>query len=536
MKYLVIGMLLSCYLLPLASYAQDDAGVETSSGASSAGKVINFPAKFFSRIQHKTTDLDQQLTRQTEKYLAKMAKREERLKKKLYKVDSTAAKNLFANSSQQYAALAQKLKTDTGSRSQSISGEYQPYTDSLQGTLNFLQKNPQLLGASDGGSVSAVASGLGSTGSNLAGSTGSTLGGNTGISLAGNNVSPAAQAQLQTSITQLQTLQAKMQDADQIKVYIQQRKQQIGDYIKQHVSLSSLLGKDYQGYNQDVYYYSQQVRQYKEMLNDPDQLEKKALSLLSQLPAFQNFMKNNSQLTGLFNLPGNYGSPQGLQGLQTRDQVNNLIQEQVASGGAGGAAALQSNLQSAESQLDSYQDKLSKLGGGSGDIDMPDFKPNNQKTKTFWKRLEYGTNFQTTRNNYAFPTVSDFGLSVGYKLTDRSIIGIGASYKLGWGNGIQHIAFSSQGAGLRSFIDIKLKGSFSATGGLEYNYTTPFRSMQQLHRWDDWAKSGLIGVTKSVSMKSRLFKKTKVSLLWDFLSYQQVPKTQPIIFRIGYNF
>jgi hypothetical protein len=271
------------------------------------------------------------------------------------------------------------------------------------------------------------------------------------------------------------------------------------------------------------------------MLNDPDQLEKKALSLLNQLPAFQNFMKSNSQLAGLFNLPGNYGSPQGLVGLQTRDQVNSLIQSQVASGGAGGAAALQANLESAGSQLDSYKDKLSKLGSGSGDIDMPDFKPNEQKTKTFWKRLEYGTNFQTTRDNYYFPTVIDLGGSVGYKINNTSTVGIGGSYKIGCGNGFQHIALSSNGAGLRSYLDVKIKGSFSATGGLEYNYTTPIRSVQQLRQWNDWTKSGLIGVTKTVSVKSRVFKQTKVSLLWDVLSYSQIPKTQAVVFRVGYT-
>ena len=272
------------------------------------------------------------------------------------------------------------------------------------------------------------------------------------------------------------------------------------------------------------------------MLNDPDKLEQQALSLLNKLPAFQSFMKQNSQLAGLFNLPGNYGDATDLAGLQTRSQVAALINQQVAAGGPDGAAALQGSLQSAQSQLDGYKDKLSKLGGGSGDIDMPDFKPNEQKTKTFWRRLEYGTNFQTTRNSYYFPTVSDFGLSVGYKLNDKSTVGIGASYKLGWGNGIQHIAFSSQGLGLRSFLEIKLKGSFSATGGLEYNYATPFSSYQDLRQIQRWTQSGLIGVSKTVSMKSRVFKKTKVQLLWDFLSYQQVPRTQPILFRVGYNF
>jgi hypothetical protein len=502
MKYLVIGMLLSCFLLPLASQAQDDAG------ASTTDKIINFPSKFFSRIQGKTADLDKQLTMQTEKYLAKMAKREERLKKKLYKTDSTAAKNLFATSTQQYAALAQKMRQDTGTKGQSFSGEYQPYTDSLQGTLNFLQKNPQLLGASG------------------------TINPSTGTAL-----SPQLQAQLQSSSAQLQALQAKMQDADQVKAYIQQRKQQIGDYISQHASLAGILGKQYTGLKQDQLLYSQQVQQYRDMLNNPDAMEQKALSLLNQLPAFQTFMKNNSQLAGLFNLPGNYGSAQGLVGLQTRDQVNNLIQGQVAAGGSGGAAALQSNLESAQSQLDGYKDKLSKLGQGSGDIDMPDFKPKDaQKTKTFWKRLEYGTNFQTTRDNYAFPTVTDIGLSLGYRLGNSNVVGVGGSYKIGWGNGIQHIALSSQGVGLRSFLDIKIKGSFSLSGGFEYNRTTPFASYQQFRQLDFWTKSGLLGITKTVSVKSRVFKKTKISLLWDYLSYSQIPKTQAVLFRIGYNF
>src|SRR5258708_37986628 len=288
MKYALSGIILLLYFMPLASFCQESTAVTTTD------KIINLPSKFFNRILGKTADLDKQLTEQTERYLAKMAKREERLRKKLYKVDSTAAKNLFANSPQQYAALAQKLKTDTGSRTQSISGEYQPYTDSLRGALNFLQKNQSLSGPQT--------------------------------------------AQVQNALSQLQALQAKMQDADQVKAYIQQRKQEIGQYISQHTSLAGILGKQYQGMNQDLFYYSQTVPQYKEILNNPDQLEQKALSLLNQLPAFQSFMKNNSQLAGLFHLPANYGSPPGLAGLQTPAQGKDLVHGHVtACRGRGGA-------------------------------------------------------------------------------------------------------------------------------------------------------------------------------------------------------
>jgi hypothetical protein len=480
MRSLIQVILLFLFCLPVM--AQDDPQARTTD------KVLNFPSRLFSRIQHKTADLNQQLTKQTEKYLAKMARREEKLRRKLYGADSNAAKQLFDGSVQRYAAMADKMRSDTGSRNQSLKGEYQANTDSLTVMMKYLGQ---------GGQATEIAGAAGAG-------------------------------------AQLQALQAKMQDADQIRDYIKQRKQQIGDYISQHAGLGSSLGKEYQGINQDLYYYSQQVRQYKEMLNDPDKLEAQALAMLNKLPAFQAFMKQNSQLAGLFNLPSNYGDPAALAGLQSRDQVSTLINGQVAAGGTEGQAALQSNMQSAQSQLDGYKNKLDQLGSGSGDIDMPNFKPNGQKTKTFWKRLEYGSNFQTTHSNYYFPTVSDLGLSLGYKINNSSTMGIGASYKVGWGNGWNHITLSSQGVGLRSFADVKIKGSFFASGGFEYNYTTPFSSMQQLHNWSDWSQSGLVGISKIISVKSRAFRKTKVSLLWDFLSYSQVPKTQPLLFRIGY--
>jgi len=66
--------------------------------------------------------LDQQLTKQTQKYLQKMAKREQRLQRKLSAVDSNAAKTLFSGSAERYAALEQRLKADTGSRVTGLAG------------------------------------------------------------------------------------------------------------------------------------------------------------------------------------------------------------------------------------------------------------------------------------------------------------------------------------------------------------------------------------------------------------------------------
>lgn len=481
----ICGLALLCLVGVTVNAQRADSLTETA---------VLFPSKLLGRIQSRIGRLNDQLTRQTQDYLRKMSRREERLRQKLAASDSTAANQLFGGTAAKYEDLATKIQSERGAPNQPLTGNYLPYLDSTLGSLAFLKQNPQVAGGGP------------------------------------------ALVQLQGAESQLQALQGKISDADVIRDYVQQRKQQIGAYLAQHAYVNALLGKSYAGMKQDIYYYSQQLRQYKEMWNNPDQLERKALTLLNRLPSFQAFMKTHSQLAGLFQLPGNYGSAASLSGLQTKDEVNQVIQSQVASGGAGGAAALQSSLQSAQLQLDTYKDKLNSLGAGNGEVDMPDFKPNDQKTRTFWKRLEFGTNFQTTRNNYMFPTVSDFGLSVGYRLGHDNIAGLGASYKLGWGNGIQHIALSSQGLGLRSFLQIKIKGSFSATGGFEYNYTTPFTSYQQLKKLQYWTQSGLLGVAKTISTKSKVFKKTSLSLLWDFLSYQAVPKTQPILFRIGYNF
>jgi hypothetical protein len=200
-------------------------------------------------------------------------------------------------------------------------------------------------------------------------------------------------------------------------------------------------------------------------------------------------------------------------------------------------------MQNAQSRMNELKEKIlrqssgGKFGGGSSDDIMPEgFKPNDQKTKSFLQRLEYGTTIQTQKATSFFPTTSDIGLSVGYKLNDKSIIGIGATYKMGWGRGWNAIKFTSEGMGLRSYIDWKLKGSLWISGGYEMNYKTAFSGFDQLRDMSGWQRSGLIGISKNVPVKSKFFKKTKLQLLWDFLSYEQRPRTQAVVFRIGYNF
>ncbi|MDR3714033.1 MAG: hypothetical protein P4L51_14530 [Puia sp.] len=486
MRYLTMLWVLLICTQPTFSQDQQDL----------TGKAVDFPSRFFTKINQKTVSLDDQLTRQTEKYLTSLSRKERRLKTKLYAQDSAKAAALYGNDpQQQYAAYIQKLKNDSSRIVHSMGPEYLPYADSLRVSLAFLNKNPQLFGAAR-----------------------------------------ALPAGMQNSLAQLQQLQAKLLDADEIKQFIQQRKEQIRQCLLGYESPPPGANGILDNYNKQLYYYSVQVRQYREDLNDPGKMLQEALSVLCKLPAFASFMKTNSFLAGLFGVPSNYGSPDALTGMQTRDQVLSMIQNQVGSGGPSAAGAVQSSLQTASQDITNMQNKISSMGAGGGTMDMPNFKPQNVKTKTFFQRLEYGTNVQTQSSAYYYPVTTDLGLSIAYKMTDQNTIGLGASYKIGFGSSFQHASLSSQGIGLRSFANIQAKKSFFLSGGFEYNYQPVQSDLSQTLALKSWSQSGLIGVSKIVSMKTRVFKKTNLQLLWDFLSADQVPRTQPFKFRVGYSF
>lgn len=298
--------------------------------------------------------------------------------------------------------------------------------------------------------------------------------------------------------------------ANEIKQIIKERRQQLKEQLEK-VGLSKQLKK----MNKQVYYYQQQLTEYKSMLKDRKKIEQKAMAELQKLPAFTAFMKKNSQLASLFRLPDSYGTAESLAGLQTRASVQNQIMTRFASN-VNPQQYIGQQMQTAKAELNKIKDKLNKLGGGSSDVEMPDFKPNTQKTKSFLKRIEYGANVQSQKTNSFLPVTSDMVLTGGYKLNDKIVTGIGVSYKLGWGSGINHIKLTNEGVGLRSYADMKLKGSFWISGGYEQNYQKAFGSIVQLKNLDAWQTSGLIGLSK----KYKIGKKTNnLQLLWDFMSY-----------------
>lgn len=444
-------------------------------------------SKYLEQVNAKAGKLEQKLDKQSQRIITQFLKQENKLKRKLARKDSAAATAVFGDAKQQYDQLQQKLNG-----TQQLQ-QYIPSLDTLSSSLKFLQQNPQLLAVAKDGP-----------------------------------------AKLKQTMEKVSGLQAEFQKAEEIKKFLKERKQYLKDQLGQLG-----LAKDLKKLNKQAYYYSAQVNEYKQLLKDHKKAERKAIELLSKTKLFKDFLRNNSQLASLFRLPGDPNDPTAqasLAGLQTRAQVNSLVQQQIAAGGPNAQAQFSQNMQQAQSQLNALKSKLNKFGNSGGDLDMPDdFKPNGQKTKSFLQRIELGANMQSQKSNGYFPVTSDIGLSAGYKLNDNSIIGIGASYKMGWGENIRNIKITHQGIGLRSFIDIKLKGSFWITGGYEMNYRSGFQRIAELRDRSAWQESGLIGLSKVLNMRSKMLKKAKMQLLWDMLSYRQVPGTAAILFRVGYN-
>lgn len=475
-------------LLLLFSNAQNGEGSEE--------RTLQLPDKFFTNLENKATNLDKALSKQTEKYISRLASKEEKLRRKLYKVDSAAAIQLFAGCQEKYQYLLQQLKNAAAKQS-IITGAYMPYTDSLKGMLSFFDSQKNILHAN-----AAVA----------------------------NKITGA--------VKEFNQLQSRIAASDQIKQYIDQRKQQLQQVFTNYAHIPGVK-KYLTDYAKQAVYYKQQVKEYKEMLNDPDKLQQKALSLLSKLPAFKKFMQQHSMLAGFFNVPGDNldltGENTSLTGLPTREQVMAFIQTKTGAALPNVNALVQNNITSAGGQLATLRDKLNSFGSNVEDPAIPGLKLNNEKTKTFFQRLEYGSNLQTVSNSWNFPVTTDFAFTIGYKIRNNCSIGIGASYKLGWGTGIKDIHLRNQGFGIRSYLDMPLKKTFYASGGFEYNYQPPVAGAATKGALL-WQQSWLIGISKIVALKTKFLKKSKLQLLWDFLSYQQSPSVQPLKFRIGYGF
>lgn len=442
-----------------------------------------------SDIQEYYTKSAGQLNQKLVASLERFQKLENKIQKRIARTDSSLAGKLFQNVEAKYAELQSAIQSPLQSLKNKKISQYIPLLDSLQTGFSFLSRSaPQLIG-----------------------------------------ISQEQQQAFAGLSNQLRNFQSELQKVSDVKAFLKNREMLLRDQLAKLGDYRQL-----KQLNKELFYYTQQWNEFKSLLNDPDKACKRILFLLRDNNDFKKFMASNSVLSDLFQVPGSAGnSASAIPGLQTVMGVQQQVGMNLGGTGVNPSQFIAQQTQMASQELTKWKDKLNSLGGGADELEMPNFTPNQQKTKSFWKRMEWGMNFQSVRSRGFLPVTTDVAFTAGYKINDKSTIGVGTGLKIGWGNNLNNVKLSGQGLSLRTFLDMRLKGNFWLTGGFEKNYMQEFQRIEQLKMVDSWQTSALVGVTK----KYKLGKKNgNLQLLWDMLSYQQIPVAQPIKFRIGFTF
>jgi hypothetical protein len=344
--------------------------------------------------------------------------------------------------------------------------------------------------------------------------------------------------------------------------------------------LNKALGKNpeglaaMQGMRECTHYYSAQIKEYKNIFSDRTRLEKLLLSKLSKQPAFAEFIGTNGQLAipaGRPSLSSGEGPRVRLEDLlaQAPDETKALMTALQTPAGAKAVELQQkfdeikkmatdakvevenakttlqkaTNMPGPERDIaaDSLKQKDNKsTAHGQSKQESPDslnqptsksinqqdknWQPNPLKTKRFIDRLNYGGTFQADKRNNFFPTSGTLAGQSSYQLHKNSNIGIGASWIIGFdrnrGSGLSELpviqSFNSNGFGMRSFIDFKLRSSIFIQGGYERNY----RSLMRVNQlWKDKvgvSQSCLLGLKLKYRSSNKQSKPT-LELLYDFM-------------------
>lgn len=202
-NYMALLMLL-LYLSPVC--AQDSSLIKDNQRLDSV--IQHLPTKYLDQTSGKARRMQERVDQYSLRTLNRLQKQETRMRAKLAKMDSVAANNIFNHSIDSIGALNAKLKRKVSGFSPSGLGT--GYLDTLQNSLSFLSNAKGIAGQSK-----------------------------------------AMQDKLSGSLKNVQDLQARFQQADQIKAYIRERRQQLKEQLAQYTG----FGDDLKKYNKEAYYY-----------------------------------------------------------------------------------------------------------------------------------------------------------------------------------------------------------------------------------------------------------------------------------------
>jgi len=452
--------------------------------AQSADTALAHPAdgKYLAAVSQKFDVLNKRLGRSVTRAIARSQKQEQKIYRKLLKKDTLAARKFLEQSNEQYAALQQSFTAAKEGQVNKPLKEYNKYFDTIKTTLNFLQQSTNIT----------------------------------------NN--PALQKALGNS----KQYEVLMQTSNEVKRLLAKRSSQLSNELARYG-----VGKQLNKLKGEAYTLKAQLNEYKSLLKDRKKAEQKLMTALRSSKRFNEFIKKNSILARMFNVPNEPANSAtgSLAGLQTISSVQAQINQRYGNTGINPQQYMNQQVNAAQNQMNQLKARLNKAKAGSNsDPEMPK-NYSSLRSKNFLQRMTFETNFHTQRLQV---TMTDISLTVGYKLNDRSIFSIGGSARIGLGKDWNNIRLTGEGYGLRSVLDWKLKHSLWMTGSYETNYYNRFNTPAYSSYTDPWQANILLGLMKKIRLNSK--KSSTVRLAYNILYKQNNFLTQPVVFRVGYGF
>ena len=394
--------------------------------------------KYFNSSSKRSDNLNKRIERTNRKYLKKYFKEENKLHKKLCKIDPALADNLFSINNDPLFYHQNDKNIIKYLENRSAPTEYFPQHDSLKTALSFLNaKNKKLSGIDSLKSSDALLKSL--------------------------------------------NLDTNLLNSSRLQGYFRERKLNFNESLIKYPELKN----NYVQIDKLNFYYHEQISEYKNMFGDLSNIDEKVLKILSGNSEFKKLLANTGQLSAFSAVPQDWGK--SIEGLQTIIETKGIMNTSIADLGSEAKNVVEQNMKPMMTSVEKL--KSGDYGNISNAADIPSFKPSALKTKPFANRLSSGYNFQLNQSNYGFPATATTGLQVDYKLTSKIKPGIGVSYILGMGSGWDNINFTQQGIGLRSFVDYKISNILYISGGYERNYLPPSNQKKELgiKNWN-WRK------------------------------------------------
>ena len=455
---------------------------------STINNLQQLPTKYLTNIDQKVSKYSKRITGKTEKTLIKLSKWESKIHAILLKTSPTTAECLFANKQLTFASLLEHFKKGENLALQ-YQQTYNKYQDDLSTSLKYISQQKEELN---------------------------------------NRIINKAKV----TNNKLKQLSSVEDNSEAVSTFIKDRKKQIRQQALQQLGKSRYFTK----MNKESYYYIETLQNYKDNFSTSEKSEATVKGILEKIPGFDKFCAGNSQLAGMFasttsfpNLSSGSSVPI-VNGIPSRTALQNFMEVGLPSLNANPLEKLQ--MPDVKETADAWKEKITNLLAVEKKKEL-DFTPNNQHSKPFKKRIEYGFDFQFRQSEWNHPTVANIAGKIGYKFNDKISAGVGLNYLLGLGKGWDKLLISNEGLGIRTYLKLKIKKGFDVQGGSEWNHQK-FLTFRQLKVEENWQQAALIGVAKNYSLTKKM--KGSIQLLYDFLANQHLPASSPVVFRFGYGF